>query len=62
MDCGETTWGEEYAVHNHLWDSVTVQSNHKGQLHIACLERRLGRRLTRDDFIEGAPINKKILG
>lgn len=56
LDCGEHTIlkGEYYMVHNEIWN--TVNRRDSGMLCIECLEDRLGRKLTKEDFT-GAPIN-----
>ena len=45
---------EDYRVHDELWDVKN------GYLHIACLERRIGRRLRQQDF-KKLPVNNTIL-
>jgi hypothetical protein len=45
---------EYYNVHDNIWNSVA--SPNDGMLCIGCLENRLGRRLSRNDFSD-APIN-----
>jgi len=65
-DCGlgTNTAGEWYMVHKHVWEQAWAgrrKSWHgkiPGQeiLCIGCLEERLGRSLTRQDFTD-APIN-----
>lgn len=54
MDCGCGTRSEYYHVHDRVW----VQANPAidGMLCIGCLESRLGRQVTREDFSD-APIN-----
>lgn len=51
-DCKLSTLyvGEYYMVHNELWDKAYPE--HDGMLCIACLEKRVGRALTRDDFTD----------
>lgn len=58
--CGDERWGrrdalgwEYYMVHNVLWDAA---GGADGFLCIGCLELRLGRMLTPDDFAN-LPIN-----
>ena len=53
--CGVDTdaLDEYYMVTDELWGSYGV---HHGQLCIGCLEERLGRRLTEDDFTD-VPLN-----
>lgn len=49
--------GEYYMVHDHLWDSVMrTGSQKRSLLCVGCLETRLGRELTAEDFTE-FPIN-----
>ncbi len=47
---------EMYMVFDSLWESVTRGPEREGYLHFLCLESRLGRRLTVEDFTI-APIN-----
>jgi hypothetical protein len=56
LDSGTDTnrINEYYVVNNELWLSVNPAD--AGMLCIGCLEKRLGRRLTPDDF-EDAPVN-----
>lgn len=42
--------GEYYMVHNELWDEAYPKQD--GMLCIACLEKRVGRSLTRADFTD----------
>lgn len=62
VDCTINTHyiNEYYMVQFELWNSVMVHQN-SGMLCIGCLEDRLGRTLTTNDFIE-APINYGIFG
>jgi hypothetical protein len=62
-DCGLNTQeiGEQYMLHNSVWTAATGVS-HKwmamiGFLCIGCIERRLGRQLTKADFSD-VDINK----
>lgn len=57
LDCGVSTLenGEYYMVTDEVW-LEEVAAIDSGMLCIGCLEERLGRRLTKDDFIL-APIN-----
>ena len=54
LDCGEETSfradkaDEYYMVHNELW--LRAHPARNGKLCIGCLERRLDRELTPDDF------------
>jgi hypothetical protein len=51
LACHEPTlWSESYMVRDHIWESVTKMENGRGRLHCVCLERRLGRSLTYEDF------------
>jgi hypothetical protein len=51
LDCGVDTGAidEEYRVTNELW--ARVNPGGEGMLCIGCLEKRLGRELTPDDFL-----------
>lgn len=68
----DTDW---YMVRNHIWESawpgsITTFAMYEADddgvvpfseiLCIDCLERRLGRKLTRDDFTD-APVNNAVL-
>ena len=46
-DCGRDTRDEYYTVHDEVW---AESKGGKDLLCIQCLETRLGRRLTKDDF------------
>jgi hypothetical protein len=50
MDCGvDTTVATEvYMVHDELWRSVVPEE--AGMLCVGCFEKRLGRKLCRNDF------------
>lgn len=52
MDCNVDTGkiGEHYFVHTELWLKVTKSI--QGMLCIGCLEKRLGRELTKEDFVD----------
>lgn len=52
--CGGTERLESYMVKKHVWDEA--MDGREGFLHLRCLERRLCRRLTIEDFTD-APIN-----
>lgn len=56
LDCQQNLLesGEYYMLHDDLWARINPRID--GQLCIDCAERRLGRRLTPDDFTD-APIN-----
>jgi hypothetical protein len=62
VDCSVNTHTirEYYMVQFDLWNSVMVSQN-TGMLCIGCLEDRIGRTLTTEDFIE-APINYGMFG
>lgn len=62
LDCGVDTMdlpfkldAEVYMVHDALWAQAVPE--HAGMLCIGCLENRLGRQLTPEDFAD-VPINK----
>ena len=58
MDCGMCTNcnGEYYMVHDEIWYSAITAMDQGHMLCIGCLEQRLGKLLTKDDFT-GAPVN-----
>ena len=58
-DCGVDTQdiGEWYMVKDEVWAAVWPKRSKREFLCIGCLEIRLGRRLTSDDFTD-APINE----
>jgi hypothetical protein len=68
MDCGVDTDAidESYMVHDELWRAAVPSE--AGMLCIACLEKRLGRKLRRDDFRpycqsafdEGMPVSRRL--
>lgn len=60
MDCGVDTQEieEYYTLHNRIWYSITQRTCGRGMLCLGCVEHRLGRSLTRDDFQDGVPINE----
>lgn len=62
VDCSVNTSSidEYYMVQFDLWNSVMVHQN-SGMLCIGCLEDRIGRKLTPEDFID-APINYGCFG
>lgn len=62
MDCGVNT--SEIKEYYTLLDEVWLRANPKdlGMLCLACVENRLGRLLTRDDFDMEAPINHGCFG
>lgn len=55
IDCGFNTMTEYYMVHNALWAEAGMKPD-GGMLCIGCLEDRLGRTLTMNDFTD-APVN-----
>lgn len=52
LDCKMDTKSEYYVIKISLWK--IVNPNIKGMLCIGCLEQRLGRVLTKDDFTQAA--------
>ena len=56
LDCNACTNcnGEYYMVHDEVWKLANPAD--RGMLCIGCLEQRLGRLLTKDDFTD-APVN-----
>ena len=56
IDCAACTNcnGEYYMVHDEVWE--TANPKRKGMLCVGCLELRLNRLLTKDDFTD-APVN-----
>ena len=54
MDCGVDTYAEAdrewYHVHGPVWEQAGLRSEGQGFLCIGCLEARLGRTLTPEDF------------
>lgn len=58
LDCGWNTraLNEYYRVHDELWQRVVPDKC--GMLCIGCLEKRVGRPLTREDFSLETPINQ----
>jgi hypothetical protein len=59
IDCGINTLdaGEYYMVKTNIW-KLTGLGISGGMLCINCLEKRIGRKLTPDDFNLNLPINK----
>jgi hypothetical protein len=55
LDCRTDTRTEYFMIHDELWIQTGI-GHHGGKLCIACLEERIGRRLTSDDFLD-VPIN-----
>jgi hypothetical protein len=54
VQCGKV-WPESFSVHNRVWHEAKLG---KGLIHIGCLQDRLGRLLTPDDFDLSLPINE----
>jgi hypothetical protein len=59
LDCGRDTIdiGHDYMLHDELW--ISINPGDDGKLCLTCVEKRLGRRLTKDDF-SNWPINEGI--
>jgi hypothetical protein len=55
--CGGKSLLQQYMVTDDVWAAAGM--NHKGFLHLYCLEKRLDRRLTIDDFTD-VPINDEL--
>ena len=55
QDCG-VDWPENYSVTNELWASLGLT----GMICLKCLEKRMGRKLVRTDFVD-CPVNMSIL-
>ena len=53
LDCRKDTFDEYYFVHNHLWRRAVDKSQRHGMLCLSCLQRRLGRPLSPDDYKSG---------
>jgi hypothetical protein len=58
VDCSTNTHetDEYYMVHDHVWEKEASMDKEGGMLCIGCLETRIKRRLTADDFTY-APVN-----
>lgn len=58
MDCKVDTMSidEYYMVHDEIWEEAVPEF--EGMLCIGCLEERLGRELTPDDFPTDLPVNE----
>jgi len=58
-DCSldTTASGDWLMVHNHVWLSSGLGCE-AGVLCIPCLEQRLGRELTLEDFVPADPLNR----
>jgi hypothetical protein len=61
IDCGANTLhtDEYYMVEDSVWKLVTINEDGRGMLCIGCLEFRLGRLLTTEDF-PPLPINRGV--
>lgn len=53
LECKEKVW-EEYMLNDELWKQVNPKV--KGEIHLNCVEKRLGRQLIRTDF-KDVPLN-----
>lgn len=67
MECHVNTLGTShyYMVRNELWKEITSKKfkghlHEKGMLCLNCVEKRLGRKLTLDDFDLNIPVNYNI--
>jgi hypothetical protein len=49
---------EYYVVYNEIWKQATEKHERLSMLCIGCLEKRLGRKLCKDDF-KNCPVNKR---
>jgi hypothetical protein len=58
FECGRPCY-DWYMVRNHVWAQVAPGAKRRGVLHFSCLEKRLGRLLTEDDFTR-MPINQSV--
>ena len=67
IDCYVDTFYENYMIHDELW--LAANPAGAGMLCVGCCERRLGRRLRRDDFQpcalaaafdEGMPVSDRL--
>lgn len=58
MDCKQCTscMNEYYMVQTEVWEQAIPKSKRRKLICLGCLEKRLGRELTRADFTD-APIN-----
>lgn len=57
IECEEYIGADYYMVRNDVWRKAVPER--KGQLHLTCLEKRLGRQLVMDDFTD-VPLNNLI--
>lgn len=56
VDCGMDTINEHFMVHDYLWDTAFAGESGEGDICILCIEERLGRKLTKQDFTD-VPVN-----
>jgi len=58
IDCGSNTRGidEYYMIQFDLWKEFVPENNSDTMLCLGCLEKRLGRELTPEDFLD-CPLN-----
>lgn len=54
LDCEVNTLdiGEYYMVNDHVWKTLASLRQDDGMLCIGCLEKRIGRTLTNEDFTD----------
>lgn len=57
--CGRNVY-DTYMVNDEVWREA-MPRNKRGFLHLPCLEKKLGWRLTVDDFPPELPINEVLL-
>jgi len=58
LDCKTDIMADYYMVHAEIWCRAVDKEDRQCYLCTACLEHRLGRPLTADDF-SNAPINEQ---
>jgi hypothetical protein len=58
VDCGNCTKLEHYFVKDSVWQGLASMPE-AGMLHVLCLEGRIGRRLTPEDFTNAHINNPK---
>lgn len=56
-DCG--SYGYGYMLQDDVW--LAAKGSHEGLLCLGCVEKRIGRGLVADDFLDTAPINGPLL-
>ena len=61
VDC-KSSWPYNflYMVHDHIWEKATTLKDRDLLICAPCLEKRLGAKLTKDDFAD-VPINAPIM-